>query len=99
MARWYSGVLDAALRSGKIGPIKAERFADLANRMRVELMAHTDQWQFRSPPCAVNCHSPMTFSALFTLRIEAASLFGQPLSERCIFHRSSPVFALTMQPR
>ena len=94
-----TGVSDAALRSGKIGPIKAERFADLANRMRVELMARTDQRQFRSPPCAVDRHSPMTFSALFGLRIEATSLFGQPLSERCVFHRSSPVFALTRQPR
>ena len=34
--------------------------------------------------------SPMTFSPLFTLRIEATSVFGQPLSEGCIFHRSSP---------
>jgi hypothetical protein len=36
----------------------------------------------------------MTFSALFALRIEATSLFGQPLSECCVFHESSPLFAL-----
>src|ERR1019366_950387 len=60
-----TGVSDAALRSGKIGPIKAECFADLTNRTRVELVARTDQRQFRSPPCAVDRHSPMTFSALF----------------------------------
>jgi hypothetical protein len=41
----------------------------------------------------------MTFSALFALRIEATSLFGQPLSECCVFHESSPLFALTTQPR
>jgi hypothetical protein len=40
----------------------------------------------------------MTFSALFGLRIEATPMFGQPLSERSVFHRSSPVFALATQP-
>jgi hypothetical protein len=33
---------DAALRSGKFGPIKAECFADLTNRRRVEVMARSD---------------------------------------------------------
>src|SRR6185503_5662862 len=33
----------------------------------------------------------MTFSALFGLRIEATPMFGQPLSERCVFHRSLPI--------
>jgi hypothetical protein len=33
---------DAALRTGKFGPIEAECFADLANRTRVEVMARTD---------------------------------------------------------
>jgi hypothetical protein len=32
----------------------------------------------------------MTFSAFFTLRIEATSMFGQPLSKRCDFHQCSP---------
>ena len=38
------------------------------------------------------------FSALFGLRIEATPMFGQPLSERRVFHRSSPVFTLATQP-
>jgi hypothetical protein len=33
---------DAALLSGKFGPIEAKCFADLANRTRVEVMARTD---------------------------------------------------------
>jgi hypothetical protein len=33
---------EAALRTGKFGPIEAECFADLANRTRVEVMARTD---------------------------------------------------------
>ena len=41
-----------------------------------------------SSACTADRHSPMTFSALFGLRIEAASMFGQPLSERCVFHPS-----------
>jgi hypothetical protein len=53
-------------------------------------MARTDQRQFRSPPCAVDRHTPVTFSALFLLRIEATPMFGKPLSECCVFHRSSP---------
>jgi hypothetical protein len=28
----------------------------------------------------------MTFAALFGLRIEATPMFGQPISERCVFH-------------
>jgi hypothetical protein len=40
-------VSDAALRPRKIGPIEAERFADLANRMGVETMTCTDWRQFR----------------------------------------------------
>ena len=35
-------VSDAAHRSGKLGPIEAECFADLANRTRVELMVRAD---------------------------------------------------------
>jgi hypothetical protein len=34
----------------------------------------------------------MTFSALFALCIEVTPLVGQPLSERCVFHRSPPIF-------
>jgi hypothetical protein len=34
--------LDATLRSGKLGPIEAECFADLANRMGVKIMALTN---------------------------------------------------------
>jgi hypothetical protein len=34
--------LDAALGSGKLGPIEAECFADLANRMGVKIMALTN---------------------------------------------------------
>jgi len=34
--------LDAAVRSGKLGPVEAECFADLANRTRVEIMTLTN---------------------------------------------------------
>ena len=44
-----TGVSDAALRSGKIGPIKAECFADLTNRTRVELMARTGDISVHAP--------------------------------------------------
>jgi hypothetical protein len=32
----------AAFRTGKIGPLEAERFAHLANRLRVEFVVRTD---------------------------------------------------------
>ena len=40
--RGREGTLDAAFRSGKLGPIEAECFADLANRTWVEIMALTN---------------------------------------------------------
>ena len=40
--RGREGTLDAAFRSGKLGPIEAECFADLANRTGVKIMALTN---------------------------------------------------------
>jgi hypothetical protein len=57
---WCSGISDAAFLSGKIGPLEAERFADLANRIWVEFVARTDQRSLRSPPLAVDRHSSVT---------------------------------------
>jgi hypothetical protein len=76
----------AALRSRKLGPIKAECFADLANRTGVKIVALTDQRQFRSPSCTVNHQSPVTGSSSFGLRIEATPMLGKPLSEGSVFH-------------
>jgi hypothetical protein len=80
------GDLDAALRSGKLGPIEAKCFADLANRTGVKIMALTNQRQFRSPSCTMNHQSPVTRSSSFGLRIEATPMLSKPLSEGCVFH-------------
>ena len=70
------GFSDATFRSGKIGPVEAERIADLANRIWVEFVARTYQRQFRSSPLPVDRHGSETFSALFVPCIKAAPMFG-----------------------
>lgn len=67
---------DAALRSGKIGPRKAEPFADLANRTRVEFLMRASHRQFSGAPFVVNGHGSVTVSAPFLLGIEATALFS-----------------------
>ncbi|MGZ5804871.1 MAG: hypothetical protein ACXWJT_11915, partial [Xanthobacteraceae bacterium] len=62
-------------------------FADLADGVRVKLLARTGQRQFRGPSCTVDRQGPVTISALFALGIEVTPIFGQPLSKRCGFHR------------
>jgi hypothetical protein len=41
-SRGQQPTLDAALRSGKLGPIEAEYFADMANRAGVKVMSLTN---------------------------------------------------------
>jgi hypothetical protein len=70
--------------------------------MRVEFVVRADKQQFRSPPFTVDRYSSVAFSALFVPRIKAASMFGQPISKCCIFHRdplcspqSSTIFTIS----
>jgi len=79
------------------GQLEAEFLANAAHLAGIEILTRADERQFRSSSFAVDRHSPMTFSALFTLRIEVAPMFGQPLPERCNFHRTFAIFALTRQ--
>ena len=75
----------------KLGPwylrlVEAERLADVANQIRIQVLVRTCQRQLCGPPLAVDRQMFMTLAAPMSPRIEMAPALCQPLSERVDFH-------------